>query len=1403
MFIWHLIIPKRLKTIVAKPLNCLRNKTVVFVSIAFLFLPNCLIANDFPPITILGIEKGLSNNSVRCIYQDHLGYMWFGTFDGLNRYDGYDFKVFRNNINDSNSIIHNYITAIAEDTDNNLWIGTGQGIGIYNNLNAGFKQATYLPIDSKNRQRISFNINVIKKDSSGNLFIATNGGGLLYKPADSDISVQLPCVKDENGICRNDIQSLAIDQQQRVWICVADAGLFLYQPAAKKFQRVNSQIRSSGGMEADAEGNLWVATFFGLHKYHIASNTYTRSFTEQSGGLSSNNVVSLSIDRQGLLWIGTEGGGINIMDRGTEKIRQILPGDGKNNLSSESAFAIYEDEENRKWIGTVNGGINIIDPQKSKFETIAHDPLNSNSLSNNFVSSFYEDKNQNLWIGTSGGGFNIWDRKQNNFNQYLHQPGNLQSLSHNSVPTMVEDYLGNAWVGSFGGGINKFNPKAGTFTYYACINESTGEENKNVWLLFEDRDKTLWAATYANGRLYRLNRQLDRFEMYSNEFVDVYAFLEDRAGNLWGGTAFGLVKVLKEKRGYDYFNLHKPVRAIHEDKVGRFWVGTEAGGLILFDRKQGRLAKRFTTAEGLCNNSVLNILEDEQGHLWLSTFNGLSKFNPTDNSIKNYYQEDGLQSNQFIFNSARLLKSGEMVFGGIKGFSIFNPNQLQSRNFSPPVLITGLRINNTEVGANSKYLNRFSGDIIEAVKMPFNEAVLSVDFAALEYSAPGKIKYAYYLEGWDKGWNNSGPLRMANYTRLSEGNYTLRIKATNAEGVWNPAEVMVRIVVLPPWYRSWWAYAIYFLAIAFGIVLYQRYRVNQAKMAFEIKLARLNAEKEKAERETEKLISEQEKEINEKRMSFLTNISHEFRTPLTLIINPLKNMLVKTSAENNGDTQELNIVYRNARRMLNLVDQLLNFRKTDTGADQLKVTELDFYALCHNVYLAFISQAKLQEIEYSFEGGNESLKLFGDREKIEIILYNLLSNAFKYTPRGGKLTFILNETVDAVKVEVADSGPGIPPEVGNKLFDRFYQVQEHGVVSKPGFGIGLYLVKHFVESHKGEVSYQTEPGKGTSFRVSFLKGKAHFGEMAIINTTEPETDFAKETAVQQLDAENIIIKKSELEPLISEGQSILLVDDDKQLCDYLDLIFSENYLVYQASNAEDGLKLAYQYLPDIIISDVRMPGISGIDFCKTVKSNPATSHIPIILLTGESSSQKKLEGVEGGADDYITKPFENELLLAKVANLLKSRTYLQNYFYNVISLQENHLKISEEYKAFLEKCIAIVEGHLDDENFNVKSLAAALNISHSNLYKKVKAISGQSVNAFIRFIRLRKAAELLINTNANVNEAASEVGFSNQKYFREHFAKLFGMNPSEYIKKYRKAFGKSYNLNEEGYKDER
>jgi signal transduction histidine kinase/ligand-binding sensor domain-containing protein/DNA-binding response OmpR family regulator len=1306
--------------------------------------------------------------------------MWFGTYDGLSRYDGYEFTVFRNKLSDPGSLPYNYIYAIDEDPKGNIWVGTGQGIGIYNSLTGKFRTAAYYAYKRRERWLVNFNVTALKIDKAGDVFIGTNGWGLHVQREGEDGAHQLPFAVDGVEQTGYYVPAIVIDPSERVWVFVQGSGLCLYDKKKGTLQLVNAGLKSINCMAADGDGHLWLGTLKGVYRYTIATGTIDHVCDE--GRMSSGNVCCLTMDSQHQLWIGTEGGGLDILSTSTGAISFLLPGAGKYNLTSESVYAIYQDKESRYWIGTLKGGIDLLDGQQNRFLTVSHDPLNANSLINDFVSAFFEDGDHRLWIGTDGGGMSIWDRKTDKFTNYRHVEADPSSISNNSITSIRQDRQHAIWIGTFGGGVDRFDPATGKFTYYHCINAQTGEENKNVWVVFEDHDGTIWASTFEDGRLYRLDRVQDRFVVVDQTLNDLITLIEDRRGTLWGGNSRELFKIDKEGRSHTAYDIDKPIRALYEDHRGRFWIGTEGGGLLLFDRDSGKVVTHYADDDGLCNNSVLNILEDDQGFLWLSTFNGLSRFDPDRKVFKNFYQGDGLQSNQFLYSAALRLQTGELAFGGIKGFNIFYPDSIRPRTYMPPLRITGLRVNNQPVTLGDPYITRTETDQVGALSIPFNKANLSFDFAALEYSSPANVSYAYLLEGWDKTWNYTRNVRTANYTNLSEGNYRLRIRSTNAEGVWNPVETTMDIRVLPPWYRSAWAYILYALLAATLVFFYRRYRSRQTRLEYEIKVAHLNAEKEK--------------EINEKRLSFFTSISHEFRTPLTLIINPLKDILHRDTAAGETDRQEIRIVFRNARRLLSLVDQLLLFRKAESGADRLKIGKVRIRELCHEVYLAFQQKARAEHVDYTFDGGGTDPEVYVDREKMEIVFYNLLSNALKYTPPGGSVRLCLRESGDAVEITVSDTGKGVPEGTGDKLFEKFYQASGHAT----GFGIGLYLVRQFVESHGGRVRYDSSPGAGTTFFIVLRKGKAHLGPQP-----EFDTPADKPVILEELAAEESPPGEPQPAGMVSRAlgrfgpqpaaTSLLVVDDNEAMRQYVAQIFSAQYTVYQAADGEAGLEMARQRNPDIVISDIMMQPVSGIELCRTLKDDPTLGHVPVILLTGSPSQETELEGMEGGADDYVIKPFDKEILLARVAGLLKNRNNLQRYFYNEVTLQRNSLKISEEDKAFIDRCIRVVQDHMDADDFMIKTLAQEMGMSHSGLYKRIKAVSGQSVNGFIRFIRLRKVAELLINTDKNVSEAALEAGFNDLKHFREQFSKLFGMTPSEYVKKFRPPFSKGVNFN--------
>ncbi|WP_316830110.1 two-component regulator propeller domain-containing protein [Pedobacter aquatilis] len=1346
-------------------MNSIRKVFACIIACLVLSFNSTLAQIPPSPVKYLGVENGLSNNVVNSLYLDHFGFMWMGTYDGLNRYDGYNFKVFRNNWGVDNSLINNHITALNGDNLNRIWVGTQKGISYYNYADTKLHKLFYN--DNGKQLAVSAPVNAIAVSRQSSVFIATDDGGIYELENNKEIAEKIQFKKNKNYT----VKALCIDDKDVLWLFIKDFGLCKYDIGHKEIKLVKQDIKNVTSIISGINNQLWIGTEQGLYLFGKNNN----SLTKPAQYPDKDNIMSLMLDKQQKLWISTDGSGIVLFDTRAGKINRLSAGKDKGLLSSNSVAQVYEDKESRKWIATLRGGINIIDQQSTQFQSIRKDALKSNSLVNNFVLSFSEDEFQNIWIGTDGGGLSLWNRKKNSFTNYV-KTSNPGALKSNFITSILNDNENNTWVSSFSGGIDRFDKQSQKFIHYTCHNPVKGVDEVNIWKLYQDRNNNIWAGTTRGGALYRYNKLADKFELFDNSLKDIHSIFQDAEGNLWVGNYTDLIKVDLLNKKHEYIKINLAIRAINEDSKGQLWIGTEGGGLIRLNAKT-KAIKRYVQSDGLPSNSVLNILIDSKDNLWCSTYNGLSKFDIKEQKFKNYYTSDGLQSNQFNYNAALKLKDGAFLFGGINGFNLFYPDSIKENNRVPKIVLTDFRINNVPLDEDSSYKNTSIVNL-KKIEIPYNAAVISVDYAAIEFSFQEQISYAYYLEGWDRNWNYVNKLNTAYYSRLNEGEYKLHIKSTDTEGAWSNNEKIIIIKILPPWYRTWWAYGIYLILFSGVSYLFQTYRNRQRNLKHEIEITNLKMEREK--------------DLNEKKLNFFTNISHELRTPLTLIVNPIKDIL--NNKESGQEKNDLNVVYRNSRRLLSLVDQLLLFRKTESENDTLNIVKINLFKFAREIFLCFGYLAKNNNIDYTFECDDEETVVYGDKDKLEIVFFNLLSNALKFTPKGGFVKFKIEHHPNGIKIEVSDNGPGIPDDIGEKLFDKFYKVMSKESL-KMGFGIGLYLVKSFVELHKGKIYFHSKKGLGTSFFIEMPVGEPI--DLYENNINENELTYVNELIAQE-DSEDEPSDKNNtgnLELLISDLNSILVVDDNTEIIDYIRQIFQDNFKIYQATNGIDGLNSCREFLPDIVISDVNMDGLNGIELCKAIKDDSALNHIPVILLTADPTAEVRLKGIEVGAYDFISKPFDKDLFTAKINGIIKNRTNLQSYFYNEITLKSDTHKVSQEDKGFLLKCISIIEDNLTEDGFNVKTLASDLGMSHSNLYKKIKTTSGQSVNGFVRFIRLRKAAELLINTNLNINEAAFRVGINDIKYFREQFQKLFKLTPSEFVKKHRKTFHKYYNLN--------
>jgi signal transduction histidine kinase/ligand-binding sensor domain-containing protein/DNA-binding response OmpR family regulator len=1350
---------------------CLFRKTTALTLYLLSFFIPAVTAKELP-VRYLGIEQGLSNNAVISICQDHNGFLWIGTYDGLNRYDGYGFKVFHNVIDDSTSLATNTIYSIEEDENRCIWVGGQKGLSIYNVLTSKFSRVRYTSLSGA-LENLQDNVHLLKAAGPGCMLVATQHNGLLVFKNGGANGVQIPLNDQHSG--NYDVTGLEQSPGHHLWVFVQHEGLFSYDPAQKKLFRVNSSIRQVNCLKTDRKGRLWLATDDGLFLYNPGANSYSGNFMP-----AKVKIVTLCSDKQGVLWIGSDGAGLWTLPDNAPLASPMTGDNGRSLINSNSAFTIYEDAEGRKWIGTLRGGINIIDPSVLPFGKVVYEPPSGGNLVDNFILSFCEDEKGKVWIGTDGAGLRYWDRARDSYRCFRHTAAEPNCISSDFITSIVRDYKGALWMSTWFGGVNRLNRAAGTFERYNCFNPVTNAEENNVWFLFEDSQKTLWASATNEGSLYYFDRALNKFVLFDNSLTNLQCMSEDSEGNLWGGNYTTLIRIDRKLRKHAVYNIGYPVRCIHEDRDKDLWIGTQGGGLFLFNKKNGQFTQ-YTTKDGLPSNMLLRFLEDKNSNLWISTFNGLVKFNLKARTFRNFTRSDGLQSNQFSFNAATALSTGEFLFGGIKGFNYFFPDSVHYSEDAPRIFLDGIKVNNKPVEDDTSYISGRDMEKITRITVPFNRSTLSMDFLALTFAGADKIKYAYYLDGWDKTWNYISNARTANYSRLGAGSYDFKVKVSGPDGKFGTEARLLRIIVLPPWYQTWWAYLLYAMVFAGSVYLYIQYARRQERLKFEIKLAHLESEKEK--------------NLSERKLSFFTNISHEFRSPLALIIDPLKKAMTQTGGK--LPAEDLAVAHRNARRLLSLVDQLLLFRKADSGGDVLKISAIDIVALCNEVYQCFAQQAGSREITYPFIAPTEPIQIQGDYEKIEIALFNLLSNAFKFTPPGGRIDFILTETREKVCIEIRDTGCGIPENDLNRVFDKFQQVHANSK-GAAGFGIGLFLVKHFIERHKGTVTCKSVPGEGAIFTICLLKKIPELGEAYIMEGPGRKFELLEELMEEENgvpdEAPGILTDGKRAEEVVTDKKSILLIDDNAEILQYLQRLFSSKYLLYAADNGTDGFRLAEEHIPDLIISDINMAGMDGIELCTKIKQSVFMGHIPVILLTAATTSETRLKGIEGGADDYFTKPFDSEHLAARVEAVLKNRNTLQRYFLDSITLKESTVKVPKEYQDFLRKCIAVIEENIDNEEFTMKKFSKAMGMSHSRLNQKVKAISGQRLNAFIRSIRLRRAAVLMLTEDMNISQAAFQVGISDTRYFREQFVGIFGMTPSEYIKKYKHSFNQDLNI---------
>jgi signal transduction histidine kinase/ligand-binding sensor domain-containing protein/DNA-binding response OmpR family regulator len=1335
------------------------------------------------------VSNGLSHNQVNTIIKDKNGFLWFGTMSGLNRYDGYAVKTFRNTP-DTSSIVDNYVSSIWECPGNKLWIASRNDISVFD-----------LVTEKVDRQSERFlislglpagNIVNIKKDSKNNYWFLYDTLGLFRYGHDQKLTAFHHKENDNSSAAADDVSNIAEDSLGFIWLIHRNGLLEKLDPSSQTIiARINRLQELNKGIFGysiftDNEDDLWIWADDPRGVFYI--NTKTGAITHfnenrHNQRLNNNLVNSITQDRNGMIWVATDHGGINIINKSRQFSIRYVTNDAENNksLGQNSVTTLYKDNNDIIWIGTYKQGISYINDNITKFAHYKHKTSDAGSLQYDDVNRFVEDEHGNIWIGTNGGGLIYFDRKKNKFKQYLHDPANPNSLSNNVIVSLCIDYEKKLWIGTYLGGLNYFDGK--NFAHYRHNDSLPGSlSDDRVWEIFEDSRKDLWVGTLSGG-LNKLDRKTKEFEHYqvrdgdSNTIQSNYiaALIEDRRGNLWIGTAGGidvLNKRTNQFKHYGYTNTPNSlsnynVIDILEDASGRIWVGTREG-LNLYNERSNCF-RSFTKADGLPDNTILTITEDDKHTLWITTPNGLCnliiKEDPNSDDIyfdiKNYDDVNNLQGKEFNENAALKTRSGELIVGGPYGLNIINPSFINSRQTMPVIAFTSFQVFNKTLEAGDKINNRVilerSITATQELKLRFNENVFSIEFAALDFSQGNRNRYAYRLEGFNSEWlYTDGQQRKATYTNLDPGTYYFKVKALSNEGIWSE-EKALKIIVTPPFWKTPVAFVLYILVIAAILLFAKRLTVERAKMRFEVEQQRREADRMHA--------------IDAMKTKFFTNVSHEFRTPLSLILSPLDKIL-KTTHEPEHRTQ-LQLIHRNAKRLLHLINQLLDFRKMEVQEFKLHPSPGDIIKFTKDISNSFSDIAEQKNIHFSVQSNTAKLETYFDKDKLEKILFNLLSNAFKYTPNNGKVSIELTyNNTEAFEIKVKDDGIGIPADKHERIFERFFQNDVPASMVNQGTGIGLAITKEFVRLHEGSVHVDSEPEKGTCFTVVLpVKKITEESSQAILhNGAVMPGDTGTNAAPAATNGQEKSTKKA----------TVLLVEDNEDFRFYLKDNLKAKYAVIEAVDGKEGWQKTKDQLPDLVVSDIMMPHLTGINLSRRIKNDPRTSQIPIILLTAMDSEETQLEGYHIGINDYIAKPFTFEILDVRIKNLLAQKKQLKKDFQRKIEINPGQITITPVDEQFMKQTIEAVEKNISNTAYSVEDLSRDLFMSRVALYKKLLALTGKTPVEFIRMMRLKRGAQLLEKSQMTISEIAYEVGFNNPKIFSKYFKEEFKMPPSQY-----------------------
>ncbi|MFB6343664.1 two-component regulator propeller domain-containing protein [Saccharicrinis sp. FJH62] len=1293
------------------------------------------------------VEDGLSQNTVFCILQDNDGFMWFGTNDGLNRFDGYNFKIYRSKSGD-NTLGSSKIIDLVQTSDSTLFIGTANGIYTYNPDKERFAR---FENETENNITVDSRINDFFKTEDDIIWISTLEQGLFKYNHRTGGLIQL--APKTASLLNHSVSCTYRDSKGNLWI--SSNGLLKYNPKSQSIESVkvlSEQDRLQGNyitkIIEDSEGYLWIGTDnFGLIRYDESTHNVKRYFSSGSDYFLAHihDIFELG---SGKLLIGSDSE-LLLFDTEAETHTLIQASQVINGaLSDNSIYCFYKDTENGLWLGSYFGGVNYLADISNTIEL--YQPT-TNGLHGKAVSRFCEDADGNVWVATEDGGLNLLDVSSQTFEHYM-SDYNIQALC------MDKHML---WIGTYGDGLFLFDTNTKRYKSYHI--EFSGVSTLHIKSIIKDSHDNIWLGT--NAGLYRLDRLTEEFIHYkSTARLFIWDITEDPKGDLWYCTSGnGLFKLNHESGDivnylYDEKNEFSlpdnNILTICLDAQGQLWAGSEENGFCKYDHENDRFI-RYSNINGFSNRLIYSIIADHKNQIWLSTSNGLFRFLPDEKKVSMFTTADGLQSNQFNFNSGYVTRDGKLYFGGVNGFNAFYPTDITTNDFEPPIRIVNFQLFNKDLELKSND-GILKSSIIncKAIDLKYNQNVISLDYVALSYKNPENNLYQYIMEGFDDEWIDAGRRRRASYTNLPPGEYTFKVKGSNNDWVWNKEGARIKITIQPPFWLTPWAYIIYF--IVFILFIY-------AIMLFERRKHRMQMAKDNLEKE---------KQMYNTQINFFTNIAHEIRTPLTLIKAPVDEIL-KNRNLNSEIQQNLKIIDKNAGNLYKLVTELLDFRRVEKGFEEFEFSSHDIIDLIHQVILSFQGSAKSRHISINVSSGYKELYAEVNRSAIEKVLMNLFSNALKYADSEIKVLVSLVNNGDSIQIKIQDNGDGVPESIRQSIFEPFVHDRSSSLKNKDGIGLGLPYAQSLIKHHGGLIELVENGCKGACFMITLPVKKT--ADIRLI------TDSTKNKAVDTL-TDHPGNNSYNSHSSGFSNYNLLIVEDQDELREFLGSTLSGDYKIHLAADGLEALEILDKTTIDLVITDIMMPNMNGFELTDKIKTTLSYSHIPVIMLTAKTTEEAKIEGYGTGADAYIDKPFSIDLLRVRIINIFENRRKLRDSYLKIPLVKSESIAGSDKDTEFIEKVKKTIEAHLLDSNFGVDQLAEYLNMSRSAFFAKIKGISDLSPLDYIKVERLKKAVEYLQEDKYKWVDIAQMVGYSTPSYFSREFKKQFGVLPRDFKK---------------------